>query len=91
VECGADRGQGLFCATRHRNRIDLLAAISSSLYVGPNTRIVAPLVFGAIGLIALVLALKFDSLVSLPSLFGGIFLILAAVSWIRHRYGRARD
>jgi hypothetical protein len=89
MECGVDRGQGLFCATRHRDRVDLLAAAASALDVGSSTRLAAPLVLGIFGLVAIALALKYDELMSLPGLVGGVFLVLAAVAWLRGRRERA--
>jgi hypothetical protein len=87
MECGADRGQGLFCVARHRDRVDLLATAASALDVGANTRLAAPFVLGAVGLVAIALALKYDELMSLPGLVGGVFLVLAAVTWVRSRGG----
>jgi hypothetical protein len=90
TECGADKGQGLFC-TRHRDRVDLLAPIASALHLDPDTRLAAPLVFGALGLLALALALKYDELVSLTTLVGAVFLVIAAVSWLLGRDKRPSD
>jgi hypothetical protein len=90
MECGADRGQGLACF-RHRDRIELLAVLASALHLGSHARLAAPLALGGVGVLALALALKYDELVSLPGLVGGIFIVLAAVAWLRSRDGSRAD